>query len=294
MSKIFISYSRVDKSLMNRLTNLLSEAYEVVWNDQKIVGGDEWQTEIFKRITECAHFLFLVSSESLESEWCQIELKEAQRLNKHIVPILVRDRVKLPSDLKLIQWIDMSSEINIDNLNKLYAALIRNSILSISSELRQNQIQADKKLLGELWGNISSNKIAELDHQTQNRMIDYEFYSDTVLIYLRYRNLNDYPEHQFCLPQLENSFRQFDKIFEDFREQLVRCYTRTRLPEGEVMMADIHYLDNLSTREPTDKVRRHKIEEYEKTVQAVLNVRKQHAELVQSIKTIMPEFNFTA
>jgi hypothetical protein len=101
MTRIFISYCRVDSWMSRRLAELLSQTFDEVWYDTaKLVGGDEWWEKITQQVTECDHFVFLLSPESVTSEWCHREFLEAQRLRKHIIPVRVRARTVIPDWLK--------------------------------------------------------------------------------------------------------------------------------------------------------------------------------------------------
>jgi serine/threonine kinase PknH len=126
MAHIFISYSRVDKNITKTLAELLSHAYDHLWYDTaKLVGGDEWWEKILNEIANCDHFIYLLSPESIASEWCQKELAEAQNQQKHIVPIRIRDRTPIPDNLKTLQCIDMFDKVTVRGINLIYASLIR-------------------------------------------------------------------------------------------------------------------------------------------------------------------------
>jgi hypothetical protein len=128
MTQIFISYSRVDKRVTKSLTELLSRSYDDVWYDTaRIVGGENWWAKILERIDVCDYFIFLLSPDSLNSEWCQKELTHAQNSKKRIIPVRIRDRTDIPDNLKGIQCIDMVDELSAEGLNQIYAALIRYS-----------------------------------------------------------------------------------------------------------------------------------------------------------------------
>src|SRR5258707_4254245 len=96
MSRIFMCYSRVDQPITEQLAILLRKSYANVWYDDNLHGGEEWWAEILREIAACEHFVLLMSDASINSEWCQRELDEAGRLNKHIVPVLVRARTAVP------------------------------------------------------------------------------------------------------------------------------------------------------------------------------------------------------
>src|SRR5690606_33899208 len=98
MPKLFISYSRVDTEITERLVNRLRRVYGLanVWYDDELYGGARWWQEILKQIANCQVFIYLLSNESVTSPYCKAEFTEAQRLQKPIVTVQVRDRTRLP------------------------------------------------------------------------------------------------------------------------------------------------------------------------------------------------------
>jgi formylglycine-generating enzyme required for sulfatase activity len=144
MAEIFISYSRSDKQFLDNFVPLLRKVYgnDSLWFDYDIKGGSNWWKIILNRIEECSLFLYLISNESLESTYCQAELREALRLHKPILPVVVR-RLRppypgtVPDDLsdvlRHIQYIDMAEGFR-DALTiaSLYAAI--NELLESESD----------------------------------------------------------------------------------------------------------------------------------------------------------------
>jgi sulfatase modifying factor 1 len=137
MAKIFISYSRADRQFIEQFIPLVRRVYgnDSLWFDQDIHGGTDWWQMILDEIHKCDLFIYLVSNESIESPYCQAELREALRLNKKILPVIVR-RLKpnylntvaddLATFLKKTQYVDMSGGFrDPEILSALYASLAR-------------------------------------------------------------------------------------------------------------------------------------------------------------------------
>ena len=139
MDDIFISYSHEDQIFANDLAKLLSETYERVWYDKRLNAGQAWEKEILDRVRNCDHFIFLISKDSLDSPWCQLEYIEAEKSHRHIIPILVRG-VAIPNHaVQRWQILDMSDGISVQNLNKLYRSLIH----SLKSQYKHRQLIAE-------------------------------------------------------------------------------------------------------------------------------------------------------
>jgi formylglycine-generating enzyme required for sulfatase activity len=144
MAEIFVSYSRSDKQFLDGFIPLLRKVYgnDSLWYDYDINGGANWWGIILTQIQECSLFIYLVSNESLESTYCQAELREALRLHKTILPVVVR-RLRppypgtVPDDLsnvlRHIQYIDMAEGFG-DALTiaSLYAAI--NELLELEAD----------------------------------------------------------------------------------------------------------------------------------------------------------------
>jgi len=126
MPKIFISYSRVDTSFIKPFVDNLARLYghDNIWYDDKIHGGQDWWQLILDKVKWCEVFIYLLSNESVASDYCQAEFDEAQRLQKHIITVQVRDRTQLGDDLSAIQYVDMKPGIDMgDAYTKLYTAI---------------------------------------------------------------------------------------------------------------------------------------------------------------------------
>ncbi|MBL8134580.1 MAG: SUMF1/EgtB/PvdO family nonheme iron enzyme [Anaerolineae bacterium] len=125
MTQLFVSYSRVDNDVVGLLVERLRRIYGLanVWYDDEIVGGAHWWSAILDQIDRCDVFLYLLSNESVTSPYCRAEFTEAQRLQRPVVTVQVRDRTRLSEDLNEIQYIDMKRGIDDENLARLIRAI---------------------------------------------------------------------------------------------------------------------------------------------------------------------------
>ncbi|MBE9032990.1 TIR domain-containing protein, partial [filamentous cyanobacterium LEGE 11480] len=89
---VFISYSRRDKVFVERLHGALKQAGQSAWIDWiGIPVTSDWWAEIERGIEGADTFVFVMSPDSLESEYCQKEVLHAMQHNKRLVPIVHRD-----------------------------------------------------------------------------------------------------------------------------------------------------------------------------------------------------------
>lgn len=134
--RIFVSYARVDKPICIQLVETLS--VHDIWYDQRLYAGQHWWKEILRRLDWCEIFIYLLSAESLTSEYCQKELDIAQRIGREIIPILIQPGVELPPEIAKLQYIDVSQGITAENV-----ALLLNSVLNaerVLNGIRQTSI----------------------------------------------------------------------------------------------------------------------------------------------------------
>jgi hypothetical protein len=137
--RLFISYSRSDRPFIKELAEWLeSDTYDYeVWFDGFLRGGEEWWVQILEEINRCDVFIFILSPTSIKSISCLYEYKEAVRLHKPVVPVLIRQKrlfgkkiVNLPQDLTqllkpmgAIQAVDMTPGIIPQTLRELRRAI---------------------------------------------------------------------------------------------------------------------------------------------------------------------------
>ncbi|ASF44745.1 toll/interleukin-1 receptor domain-containing protein [Methylovulum psychrotolerans] len=96
--KLFFSYSHKDECFRNKLAEHLSKLKrdKVIdaWHDRKIPAGEEWEKAIDDNL-EAAHIiLLLISSDFLNSDYCDYEVKRAMQRHEEksatVVPVLLR------------------------------------------------------------------------------------------------------------------------------------------------------------------------------------------------------------
>lgn len=110
MKKIFVSYSRDDKEIVQATVSELRSFNFDVWIDTDgIKPGERFSVEISQAIADCNFFILFISHNSMRSDFIQREIDVAHKKEKKIIPILLED-VEIPIELDLqlagIQWIE--------------------------------------------------------------------------------------------------------------------------------------------------------------------------------------------
>jgi hypothetical protein len=125
MTQIFVSYSRVDTPVTKQIVDRLRRVYGLpnVWYDDELYGGQSWWKTILEQIRVCDVFVYLLSNESVTSQYCLAEFAEAIRLQKPIVTVQIRDKTRLSPELDKVQHVDMKRGLNDDNLARLIRSI---------------------------------------------------------------------------------------------------------------------------------------------------------------------------
>jgi hypothetical protein len=128
MPNLFVSYSRVDRPFVDDFVPVLRRSYGLssVWFDDEIYGGQEWWEEILGQIAACDIFIYLLSDKSVTSPYCRAEYIEASRLRKKMLPVLIRAKTEIPTDLSRIQYDDLSGGLkDIEAVARLFGSVNR-------------------------------------------------------------------------------------------------------------------------------------------------------------------------
>lgn len=89
---VFISYSRRDLDIADCLVDALAQhGFNVLIDRRDLPYGEEWQGELEDFIRQSDTVLWLVSPDSVESDWCNWEVGLVGDLKKRLIPIKIRN-----------------------------------------------------------------------------------------------------------------------------------------------------------------------------------------------------------
>jgi hypothetical protein len=116
MNEIFISYAHEDSQFVHSLVGELKARGIDPWFDEEdIPKASLWQPEMLLGVQRCHDFLFIISPDSIKSEYCGLELSEAIRLNKRIIPGLLKPIEEfiefIHPCLRALNWIRFDKDI---------------------------------------------------------------------------------------------------------------------------------------------------------------------------------------
>ena len=122
MADVFVSYSRSDSELVNRLVERLRERGKDVWVDVEGIRDAEVFPAALSRAVEGSDgFVFVISPDSVASPFCEQEVDHAVERNKRIVPLAYRSvpDEQIPEGIRVRNWIpvgDGDFDAGIDRL----------------------------------------------------------------------------------------------------------------------------------------------------------------------------------
>jgi formylglycine-generating enzyme required for sulfatase activity len=105
--RLFISYARVDKPYCVQIAETL-DAHEI-WYDQRLYAGQQWWDEIKRRLDWCEGFVYLLSPDSVASEYCQKEFLMALKAKRAIFPVVIHEDTPIPDEIRHIHYADLSN-----------------------------------------------------------------------------------------------------------------------------------------------------------------------------------------
>lgn len=106
MARLFLSYSREDRHLVEPLAALLERAGHAVWWDRRIAGGSDFSAEIARELSAAAVVLVAWSNASVVSHWVKDEAAEGRDRGR-LVPLLL-DRTAPPLGFRQIQAVELA------------------------------------------------------------------------------------------------------------------------------------------------------------------------------------------
>jgi formylglycine-generating enzyme required for sulfatase activity len=109
--KLFISYARVDKPYCIQIAEALG--IHEVWYDSRLYVGQNWWEEILWRLAWCDGFVYLLSPESISSEYCVREMQLALQMGKPIFPVKIVSDTIVPEEIATLQYADMSNGLTL-------------------------------------------------------------------------------------------------------------------------------------------------------------------------------------
>jgi WD40 repeat protein len=126
LADVFVSYSRSDSELVNRLVESLRERGKDVWVDVEGIRDAEVFPAALRRAVEGSDgFVFVISPDSVASPFCEQEVDHAVELNKRVVPLAYRSVPddQIPEGIRVRNWIPVGDGDFDTGIERLVQAL---------------------------------------------------------------------------------------------------------------------------------------------------------------------------
>ncbi|NEQ97786.1 MAG: toll/interleukin-1 receptor domain-containing protein [Cyanothece sp. SIO2G6] len=114
MTQVFLAHAEEDDAITEKVRRSLMRSGITTWSYRAdIECGDNFEKAIARGIEQADNVLFLMSSHSLKSAYCQQELNLALQLNKRLILMLAEqvDDAKIPVLLRQRQYIDLTDNV---------------------------------------------------------------------------------------------------------------------------------------------------------------------------------------
>lgn len=118
-STVFISYSRTDSAIADKISSILDDLEITYFRDIKNINwGNPIATDVRRALRDCRAIIVIVSPGSEKSQWVSYEIGHASALRKTILPFLTHPSQNTPPFLKDRKHIETLDEIR-DHLESM-------------------------------------------------------------------------------------------------------------------------------------------------------------------------------
>jgi hypothetical protein len=231
MSQVFISYSRKDSVEAEKLRRQIQERGYPVWIDKRgILPGTDWANEVLKAIQKSGAVVVLMSDNSRMSPNVEQEIRDAQKLGKTIIPMLLKG--KPFEELKHLHYVDMIKQI----------ALTPQLEVSIQNALNTVQAAPEKIQSLEYYVQELESALSRLVNMPiVSDILRYDKQRELILESIRERLTPDRaPLDIHRSEEIEELFSDWEKFGEELREyaQQIEESAGERRTEVEELSAD--------------------------------------------------------
>ena len=124
MPTIFISHATDDDKIVDQIYEAITAAGLTAWVDHQkgITFGDNWLHEIEQGINDCDFGLFLMSPQSILSDFCKKECLYLLQSGKKLYVAMIEAVAKIPLLFIDIQYADLTTGVD-ENMASLTALM---------------------------------------------------------------------------------------------------------------------------------------------------------------------------
>ncbi|HLO46000.1 MAG TPA: toll/interleukin-1 receptor domain-containing protein [Leadbetterella sp.] len=120
---VFIIYNHKDSEIVKLIaTQLRQNKYEVLLDTELIKTGERISDKIDSSINKAKKIIIVISKNSANSKWVDLEIKKVLTMQKSILPIVVTEDFIIPDGMKDIKYEDLRN-YDSEKINKFIVGL---------------------------------------------------------------------------------------------------------------------------------------------------------------------------
>lgn len=123
LMRLFVCYAHVDKWQVKQLVDIFRAAGHDPWFDNRLLPSQDWKKVLKSAIGDCDAFVYVMTPESVASEWCYWEFATAVELGLPIIPILIQAKTQIPDMISGYQYSDLSDGLTPESIAKLMGGI---------------------------------------------------------------------------------------------------------------------------------------------------------------------------
>ena len=137
---LFVSYSHRDTAQVYPILDALHDKKYRIWYDESCENGNDFRDELRHRIEGCSAVILFVSTASMNSPFCGMEVIVARENGKRLYPIYLEDTAVVPAAFEIL--LANTHHSTADNMDKLMKSMVRD----LPAEAMDRLTLADGKL----------------------------------------------------------------------------------------------------------------------------------------------------
>jgi len=162
---VFVSYSRRDKEIVDRIVEAIEKAGMSVWIDrEEIKAGKSWRVQIVEAIDTCDAFVLMLSANSAISENVQKEIDLAQDSGQNTFMVML-EPVRLPAEIRYqlagLQFIDIET-LGFEKVCSDLISTLTEHLAKLESEKKKATLQVELVIQGVDLSAFDADKQAQL------------------------------------------------------------------------------------------------------------------------------------
>ena len=139
---LFVSNSHKDTGMVYKILDALHDKKYRIWYDESCENGNDFRDELRQRIKGSSGVQLFVSSASMASPFCGMEIVVAREYGKRLFPIYLEDEAVVPPAFEIL--LANTHHSTADNMDKLVKSMVRDLPEETMDRLTLNEGKLEK------------------------------------------------------------------------------------------------------------------------------------------------------